>query len=258
MNPDPLDQILRLLPVTGEPSEAQPRDAASNQVPRPTLAAELEARAAARVAPVPPPEPVRAQNPRPFAEPVHLNDDLARLEAATEVAEKLGLGFHLGSAVERIAIAAGEGSAGEEKLHEAGWLIDRYLDLMERRPVCADLHVTMSRLAREGDAIAGLKALAAALGEQRPKPAETARFSTALTEPERAPEPAPPEPAPIEPAPPEHVAPEHASPEPVQTIVAAHTTFGHELALTGARALIVVVAVTALVLVLTLVAQWLR
>ena len=94
---------------------------------------------------------------------VPTGSELARLEAAAEVVESLNLGFHLGCAVERIATAADLGSAGAPALREAIWLIERYVTLLERRPIGADLHVSSARLARTGDAIADLKALAAAL-----------------------------------------------------------------------------------------------
>jgi hypothetical protein len=233
-----LDQILRLRLATADPSESGQRDPVSNHVPASTMAAELEVRAVARAAlaetagePVPPPSTERPP----------VDAELERLEVATDVAEKLGLGFHLGSAVERIAIAAAEGSAGQERLHEATWLIDRYLELIERRPVGADLHVTMSRLAREGDAIAGLRALANALGESRHMPpAALSDRSAALPEPE-----------------PELAEPEAPQPEQVQQVVVLPPSFRRELALTGARALIIVAAVVGLFLVLTLIAQWL-
>jgi len=89
--------------------------------------------------------------------------DLARLETAASLAESLNLGFHLGLAVERIATAAAQGSAGVPALREATWLIERYVALLERRPIGADIHVSAARLARTGDVIAGMKAIAAAL-----------------------------------------------------------------------------------------------
>jgi hypothetical protein len=201
-------------------------------------------------------EPGHDRDPR-LLESMPVTTEHGRLEAAAQVAEKLGLGFHLGSAVERIAIAAGEGSAGEQKLHEATWLIDRYLELIERRPTGTDLQATMSRLAREGDAIAGLKALAAALGEGRHASLRaTAPFSTALPEPGPETETRPAEPEhDAEPTRPEPVGPEPESHRPAETPVVSQPSFRRELALTFARALIVIVAVTALVLVLTLIAQ---
>jgi hypothetical protein len=89
--------------------------------------------------------------------------DLVRLEATAGVVESLNLGFHLGSAVERIAAAAGQGSDGVPELHRAAWLIERYIALLERRPIGADLHLSAARLARTGDTITDLKTLASAL-----------------------------------------------------------------------------------------------
>src|SRR5262245_35042561 len=123
---DTLDQILRLLLVTDESVEQHRPQAALNHTLSPTMAADLEARAVVRAAVAPDPVQESADPPA--------GADLSRLETAAGVAEKLGLGFHLGSAVERIALAAGEGSKAQPKLHEATWLIDRYVDLIERRP----------------------------------------------------------------------------------------------------------------------------
>jgi hypothetical protein len=91
--------------------------------------------------------------------------DLRRLEATAELAETLNLGYHLGAAVERIATAADRGSEGAASLREAAWLIERYVQLMEARPIGADLHASGARLARVGVAIDELKALAAALDD---------------------------------------------------------------------------------------------
>jgi hypothetical protein len=89
--------------------------------------------------------------------------EFAHLEASANVVESLKLGFHLGSAVQRIASAAVLGRDGVAALREAVWFIDRYVALLERRPVGADIHLSSARLAEAGDAIAGLKALAAAM-----------------------------------------------------------------------------------------------
>jgi hypothetical protein len=91
--------------------------------------------------------------------------DLRRLEATAELAETLNLGYHLGAAVERIATAADRGSQGAASLREAAWLIERYVQIMEARPIGADLHASGARLARAGVAIDELKALAAALDD---------------------------------------------------------------------------------------------
>src|SRR5207245_1511359 len=63
-----------------------------------------------------------------------VDHDVAHLEAAAHVAESLNLGFHLGSAVERIASAAAQGSQGVPSLREAVWLIERYIAIIEKRP----------------------------------------------------------------------------------------------------------------------------
>ena len=121
----------------------------------------------------PDPEPVHAAAEEPdepaFASqlPVAVDHDVAHLEAAAHVAETLNLGFHLGSAVERIASAAAQGSQGVPSLREAVWLIERYIAIIEKRPLGADLHLTAARLARAGDAIAGLKALAETLDDEQ-------------------------------------------------------------------------------------------
>jgi hypothetical protein len=120
------------------------------------------------VAPAPDPSPAPGPETRSFDA---LVDDLlpvrrdrsSALEVAAEMAESLGLGYHLGSAVERIATASGQGAAGVAPLREAIWLIDRYAALLERRPIGADLHASTARLAQTGDAIARIRALSAML-----------------------------------------------------------------------------------------------
>ena len=94
---------------------------------------------------------------------VPTDPDLAHMETAAYIVESLNLGFHLGSAVQRIAAGATQGSEGVPALREAAWLIERYIAILEKRPIGADLHLAAARLARSGDAIAGLKALADAL-----------------------------------------------------------------------------------------------
>jgi hypothetical protein len=90
---------------------------------------------------------------------------LARLEASAAVVESLNLGYHLGAAVDRIAAAAERGSEGAPLLREAAWLIDRYVQILEQRPLGADLHASGVRLARTGESIQELKALAADLDD---------------------------------------------------------------------------------------------
>lgn len=158
--------------------------------------------------------------------------DAAALEVAASTAEALGLGYHLGSAVERIASASGRGSAGVTSLREAVWLIERYTELLERRPVGADLHASSARLARTGDAIAGLQALSMALE------AESARGAGGSAVVPDAPV------AMVEPTVTEPVA-EHPS------------SLGHDIAFMAARWAIMAVAVIVVVLAVTLIGQWL-
>src|SRR4029077_2638792 len=97
-------------------------------------------------------------------------------------------GFHLGTAVTRIAEAADRGSDGVDPLREAMWLIARYVAIVEKRPIGADLHAASVRLAGDGEEIAELSRLAAALEE------ETAAVSMPLAA-------TPPEPAEVPEAP---------------------------------------------------------
>jgi hypothetical protein len=179
--------------------------------------------------------PAHAAAPQPVAgEPKQQEDEAALrgLERAAAVVERLGLGFHLGSAVERIALAADEGAEGAQRLREAAWLIERYLELLERRPVGADLHLAMMRLAREGDAIAGLQALADALERAPAPPAELGPGQSTSEELDDE------EPTPNEPV-----------------TVVAQPSIARELFLASARAVIVVAAIVGVVLALTLIAQ---
>ena len=153
---------------------------------------------------------------------------LAGLERATGVVETLGLGFHLGSAVERITLAADQGSQGTQRLREAAWLIERYCELLEQRPVGADLHATMMRLAREGDTIAGLQALASVLERAPATPVDAAGATQPAIEPPPQPEPA---------------------------VMPAQPSIARELFLATARAVIVVAAIVGVVLALTVIAQ---
>jgi hypothetical protein len=89
-----------------------------------------------------------------------------RLEAVSNIAESIGLGYHLGSAIERIFVGAGEGSQGVSSLQEATWLIERYISIVQQRPVGADLQATSTRLSRSTELIAELNALSAALDAQ--------------------------------------------------------------------------------------------
>lgn len=231
--PDALEQAVRALLgpngssrhdalPAGETSEGEPAEASPGPV-----ALRIEA-ATTR----PAPEGEAAPQVSTSEGPTHEGDDLAlvELERAAAVIERLGLGFHLGSAVERIALAAGEGAEGTQRLREAAWLIERYVELLERRPVGADLHVTMMRLAREGDAIAGLQALANAL-ERAPVPPSD---PVPAAEPEQA----------------------HAHSSPTEpTVLLPQPSMGRELFMAAARALFFAAAIVGIVLALTLIAQ---
>jgi hypothetical protein len=111
---------------------------------------------------VPTPDASSLADEARVATPPHRGSGLAALQATSSIVERLGLGYHLGSAVERIAAGAGRGSAGAPALKEAVWLIERYVALLEGRPIGADLHASAARLARFGDALAELKAAAGA------------------------------------------------------------------------------------------------
>jgi hypothetical protein len=167
---------------------------------------------------------------------------LTRLEAAADLVESLGLGFHLGGAVERIACGASEGKDGVRALQEASWLIERYIALLDGRPLGADLHAASVRLERAGEAIAGLRAISTALeGERAFDSAVPTRQGIVVTEMES--EITPPPPVEREPTPVPEVAPNQRS-------------FGYEVALMAARWSIMVVAVIAIVLGLTLIGEW--
>ncbi len=199
--------------------------------------------------PQPPPRPDgTGDERRPTAAMV---DDLlparrpegAALEVAVDVVESLGLGYHLGSAVERIAIASAGGRDGVEPLREATRLIERYIALLERRPLGADLHASAARLARTGEAIAGLRALSEALdAESSRAPVQSA---TAIAAPAPEPEPAP-----------EPVSAATAQAEEADDAGEGLGSFGRELAFVAARWAIMAAAVIVVVLAVTLIGQW--
>jgi hypothetical protein len=189
----------------------------------------------------------------PATTPALHADSLARLEAAAGIAESLGLGFHLGGAVERIAFGASQGREGVDALREATWLIERYVALVEQRPVGADLHASTVRLGRSGDAIAEIRALTAALDASRDTRLAALGASPAPPQPV-APEPASPSaslPSASDSAPRDASAPEPRIPE------AERESFSHEVALMAVRWAIMVVAVIAVVLAVTLIGEWL-
>ena len=163
--------------------------------------------------------------------------ELERLEVTTEVAETLNLGFHLGAALDRILVGVARGSEGAPALREAGWLIERYIGLLERRPIGADIHAPSVKLARTGAAISDLREIAGQLAsepeltEPKPEPVEqTVAISAAL---------------PVQADTPHHAPNVNEAP-----------TLSREILVTAARAGIALAAVIVLVLVLTLIAQW--
>jgi hypothetical protein len=195
----------------------------------------------------------------PATTPALHADSLARLEAAAGIAESLGLGFHLGGAVERIAFGAGQGRDGVDALREATWLIERYVALVEQRPVGADLHAAAVRLGRSGDAIAEIRALTAALDASRDT--RLAALGAAHDPPPAAASTAPVAPGPVDPsssstsasdtAPRAVSGPESPTPE------RERESFSHEIALMAVRWAVMVVAVIAVVLAVTLTGEWL-
>jgi hypothetical protein len=272
---DTLDQLLRSLLVT---SSIDPLGAAGANVPRSgalppavapadraaPLAIDVETAAAEvainRAHELNGPElgvtPVDATVP---AQAKRDPEELASLEASAGAIENLGLGFHLGAAIERIAVAANQGSEGRVSLREAVWLIERYISLLELRPVGADLHASSLRLARTGETIAGLHEMKAKLASvlEPVAPSPTGPSTEGASEPEPHPEPEPVETGTVVAVADAVVAVADAaeSPEPPQ-VVNELPSIKRELFVTTVRAGIAVVAVVAIVLVLTLIAQW--
>jgi len=191
---------------------------------------------------VPPGEPPAAEPP---PVPALKAETRLRLQASAELVETLGLSFHLGGAIERIIVAATHGSDGTESLREAIWLLDRYITLLEQRPVGADIHRTSVQLARTGEALAELRAVSDSLWDD-PTP-EPALVPTGVpyTDSPREPVPA------AVPTPP---APEAAVPEPVAAD--SHTSLARELGMTAFRWALLVAAVVLIVLALTLIGDW--
>lgn len=102
------------------------------------------------------------------------------VNVASELAESLGLGYHLGSALERITQGSQQGRAGIPALREAIWFIERYAEVLERRPIGADLHASSEKLRSHGEVIAGLRALSQEL--ERQNAIEAPRRLAGLTE----------------------------------------------------------------------------
>ena len=104
----------------------------------------------------------------PASEVVLANPTLERAMAA---AESMNLGLHLGAAVMRIADAANKGSEGATELREAVWLIERYIELLDVRPLGADINAEQRRLARIEETLERLRAMSAAVSAQPAEPA---------------------------------------------------------------------------------------
>jgi hypothetical protein len=190
----------------------------------------------------PPGEPPAAEPP---PVPALRAETRLRLQASAELVETLGLSFHLGGAIERIIVAATHGSDGTESLREAIWLLDRYITLLEQRPVGADIHRTSVQLARTGEALAELRAVSDSLRDD-PTP-EPALVTTGVpyTDSPREPVPA------AVPTPP---SPEAAVPEPVAAD--SRASLARELGMTAFRWALLVAAVVLIVLALTLIGDW--
>lgn len=160
--------------------------------------------------------------------------------AAAEISETLRLGYHLGSAVERIVGAGDDGSDAIPRLREAVWLIERYMGLLEARPLGADIDAVTARLARNGDYIHALGALGSALSAQPREPAlvppgvpvSDALGGRAGEAEEEAREPSP------------------------DAVAADRYPLGRELLGAGLRIVVFVVAIAAIVLVATIASEW--
>jgi hypothetical protein len=229
---DTLDQLLRSLVSAGETLSAETREAARAEDVEPVRPGQGEPSALARdlAAAV---DEVAVKRSHELERGTGPSD---ALETSTGAAESLDLGFHLGAAVERIALAAREGSEGALKLREAAWLIERYIGLLEQRPLGADLHASSARLAQARHTIDRLR-------ELDPGVAAPTAAGGAAEEKLRHEQPARPRPA--------------ATPDPVPAAVVQELpSIRRELFVTAARAVIAVVTITAIVLLLTLIADW--
>jgi hypothetical protein len=160
---------------------------------------------------------------------------IERVQAAAEVSESIGLGYHLGSAVERILVAADEGSSGREPLLEAVWFIERYVSIIENRPLGADIHAASMRLQSTTELIDSLRALAATT-DAPPHAAVTVEPDDAFV--------------------PDDAEPASAVPELVASSTPAHPyepSWWSEVARSSARWTLIVLALVLLVLVVTLI-----
>ena len=83
----------------------------------------------------------------------------ATTDDVTALIEGLGLGYHLGSALALIAKAPEAGRDAVDPLRQAVNLISRYIDLIENRPIGADIHREQARLAEFDSTIEHLRSL---------------------------------------------------------------------------------------------------
>lgn len=130
-------------------------------------------------APAAAPDPDAAEVPaRPVPElPPVAEVGFEQLEATATIVESLGLGYHLGSAIERIVLSETRGVEGLPSLREAIWLIERHIELAKGSADAEALATIRGRLVRNGDVIAGLQALSVAVDARRsggPVPAPSA------------------------------------------------------------------------------------
>jgi hypothetical protein len=90
------------------------------------------------------------------------------LEATATIVEAMGLGFHLGSAIERIALSETDEERGATRLREAVWLIERHMELTgDAETDALALEAVKVRLDRNGRIIDGLRSLSATVDALR-------------------------------------------------------------------------------------------
>ncbi len=120
---------------------------------------------------LPDPAPVEPEAAPTAIEP-HLRGAQAlgfdELEATATIVEAMGLGFHLGSAIERIALSEGDEERGAARLREAVWLIERHMELTgDAETDALALEAVKVRLDRNGRVIDGLRSLSATVDALR-------------------------------------------------------------------------------------------
>lgn len=107
-----------------------------------------------------PREPVSGDAP-------HVRSSFEELRAAVTIAESLGLGYHLGLAVERLVLAERDGEEGVQRLCEAIWLIERQIALIGKTGHAEALATIREHLGWDGEVVAGLRALSSAVYGER-------------------------------------------------------------------------------------------